>query len=172
MCKFLHGLFLFTAMPFLINHVHKNSMGLNRLINSFLDFWRKRQPENDILTPDSYPQISKRQLERKILEIAKRNTLPDSGKSCYYVHQSLLGKYEMELEQTKDIHIPADTKNTSPKSHNPTSTKNVFVGFKPCDKNTVDSKNVTKSVLLKDGGQFSAATELGGIKKKEVILIS
>ena len=85
-------------MPLLINFVHKNSFGMSKLILKFLDIWDKKRNDNGDQGGAVHAKISKRQLERKILEIAKRDAIGDNGKSCYIVHEHILQQYGCEFE--------------------------------------------------------------------------
>ena len=85
-------------MPHLIKFVHKNHLGLNKLIIKFLDIWNKGRSDADSEDASARAKISKRQLERKILEIAKREPIAENGKSCYLVHRQILDQYNIELE--------------------------------------------------------------------------
>ena len=93
-------------MPLLINHVHKSSSGLNKLISTFLELWdKKRNMDCTEASPSqTQPRISKRQLERKILEISKREALTDSAKTCYIVHSHIMERYKSELDTLKGVH--------------------------------------------------------------------
>ena len=93
----MQALFLL-AMPKLIDLVHKNSAGLNRLVNTFLEMWDKERSENGDQTASTFPRISKRQLEKKILEIAARDNFGENGKSCYMVHKHILENYKTDLD--------------------------------------------------------------------------
>lgn len=92
-------------MPLLINHVHKSSSGLNKLISTFLEFWDKRRNTGctEVSPTQTQPRISKRQLERKILEIAKREALTDSAKTCYVVQSHIMERYKTELDTLKSV---------------------------------------------------------------------
>ena len=96
-------------MPHLIKFVHRNHLGLNKLIIRFLDIWNKTKSDTDSEDASARAKISKRQLEKKILEIAKREPIGDNGKSCYLVHRQILDQYNIELEIMK---------NGSPKEEN------------------------------------------------------
>ena len=85
-------------MPLLINFVHKNSLGMSKLIIKFLDIWNKRREGNGNDT-SAGARISKRQLEKRILEIAKRDGATENSKSCYLVHQQIWDQYKQELEK-------------------------------------------------------------------------
>ena len=93
-------------MPLLINHVHKSSSGLNKLISTFLVLWDKKRNLGctEASPSQTQPRISKRQLERKILEIAKREALTDSAKTCYIVHSHIMERYKPELDTLKRVH--------------------------------------------------------------------
>ncbi|XP_065059859.1 chromatin assembly factor 1 subunit A-A-like [Rhopilema esculentum] len=86
------------AMPKLIDLVHKNSAGLNRLVNTFLEIWDKERSKNSDQRASTLPRISKRQLEKKILEIAARDNFGENGKSCYMVHKHILENYKTDLD--------------------------------------------------------------------------
>ena len=76
-------------------------MGLNKLTIKFLDIWRKSGCDTDSQDASSRAKISKRQLERKILEIAKRASIGENGRSCYFVHRHVLDQYKNELDVLK-----------------------------------------------------------------------
>eukprot|EP00794_Sanderia_malayensis_P009620 gene9620-10603_t len=99
------------AMHLLINHVHKSTSGLNKLTITFLDFWKRRQPQDETVV--SYPQISKRQLEKKILEIAKRDFSRDCNKMCYFVHKDILDRYAAKLEDCQDDEMTGSLSQTN-----------------------------------------------------------
>ena len=105
-------------MPLLINHVHKSSSGLNKLISTFLELWDKKRNigSTEASPSQTLPRISKRQLERKILEIAKREPLTDSARTCYVVQFHIMERYKTELDTLKSVqqspsnHLPGEVR--------------------------------------------------------------
>ena len=89
-------------MPLLVNFVHKNHLGLNKLVIKFLAMWNKDRSDTSNHDTVTHAKISKRQLERKILEIAKRDSIGENGKTCYSVHPHILETYTNELDLIKN----------------------------------------------------------------------
>ena len=89
-------------MPLLVNFVHKNHLGLSKLVIKFLAMWNKDGSDTSNHDTVTHAKISKRQLERKILEIAKRDSIGENGKTCYSVHPHILENYKNELDLIKN----------------------------------------------------------------------
>lgn len=108
-------------MPDLIRHVHYNTSGLAKLIKTFQMYWEgvvegkvginsgSRDPSPDEASPptavtkendgEKTCRISKRQLEKKIQQIAVKEVRPPSTKNTWYVHESILEKYKIDSKQ-------------------------------------------------------------------------
>ena len=114
-------------MPSLIKFVHGNTDGLTKMINVFRKTWTlESMKDNSKVLESDWQQhcvISKRQLERRILEMARKERRPILPKARWYVHQSVLAKYKME-----DITLPTDVH--SRKESEPSSVSNVTQNIK------------------------------------------
>ncbi|KRX43603.1 hypothetical protein T05_13613, partial [Trichinella murrelli] len=73
-------------LPDLINMVHGSKAGLQKIVDAFLE-------KCSSMNIDEIP--SKRQTEKKIREIAKRELLPGSSTSCWVVSDELVEKYNL-----------------------------------------------------------------------------
>ena len=120
-----------SAYPDLIRLVNGNVMGLPKLIIEFREFWRLKEEGKNPLeeslmmdTPDEEKaeadspregrspdkevkkySISKRQLEKSIKEIAVYEKRSTFKKTCWYVNDDVIQKYEM-----KDLTVPTQWK--------------------------------------------------------------
>lgn len=87
------------AMPALITLVHCNTTGLHKLIQMFRKEWTMQAKKEETVLESNWEnhcQISKRQLERKITTIAKKERRSIMPKARWYVHDSILAQYKME----------------------------------------------------------------------------
>ena len=129
-------------MPDLICMVHHNTAGLVKLIKTFQLHWgtvlQSRMGTNpgskDLSLVGVSPQavvaresecentsrISKRQLEKKIQQIAVKEVRAPSTKSTWYVHDSIIQQYKINLTQLAPL-LPATPKsqNSTEKSSSP-----------------------------------------------------
>ncbi len=114
------------AVPDLIRLIHKSSIGVSRIIKTFRMHWgakkltpppsnqttpTKASKEFDMMTspktlssPDNSnlenaSGISKRQLEKKIHEIAVKEYRPPNHRRCmWYVHETVMTKYSIDSD--------------------------------------------------------------------------
>lgn len=116
------------AMSDLIRFIHKNPMGMNKIIKTFRTHWgavkMEDTPVKDTLLPDipnqelerivSTPKttktplqfqeyenscgISKRQLEKKVQVIAVKEYRTPINRPAWYVHQEILRQYGLDQE--------------------------------------------------------------------------
>lgn len=117
-------------MPELIRYVHNSTAGLAKLVKTFQTYWEdvlqgkvgtnsgSQDPSPEVASPptavnDSEKtfRISKRQLEKKIQQIAVKEVRGPSTKNTWYVHASILEKYK--IDSTQLAPLPPLT----PKSH-------------------------------------------------------
>ena len=117
-----------TAMPELIRLVHGSAMGVGRLIKTFRVHWGRKVltsssessssnlSEPILETPNSHQKdttkyenasgISKRQLEIKIQSIAIKESRPPHSKPVWYVHDSVLQRYGIDLQEITPLVSP------------------------------------------------------------------
>lgn len=117
-------------MPDLIRHIHNNVSGLAKLVKTFQTHWEgvlqgkvgtnsgSQDPSPEVTSPparenecDKTCRISKRQLEKKIQQIAVKEVRAPSTRNTWYVHESILEKYK--IDSTQLAPLPPLT----PKSH-------------------------------------------------------
>lgn len=137
MCAVCHS----TAMPDLIRLVHHSTIGLVKLIKTFQTHWgtvlqqqrtskdhqiigSKQSTISELSPPtqgaemkegerENKSGISKRQLERKIQQIAIKEIRPPSTKNTWYVHHSVLRQYNMNSTQMTPLSLlPPTPKST------------------------------------------------------------
>lgn len=108
-------------MPDLIRLIHKSSIGVNKIIKTFRTHWGAKVsinspnpvPPAEDKPVDSTPKstnptqmqeyanasgISKRQLEKKIQAIAKKEVRVPMGRPVWYVHESVMKQYGLSQE--------------------------------------------------------------------------
>ena len=108
-----------TAMPFLIKMIHGNDIGLQKFIRLFRKRWTLETKKEGVSEEnwESHCTISKRQVERKVTGIAKKELRPSIPKPRWYVHSNILASYKLE-----DIALPVNgfvTTNPKEKSLSP-----------------------------------------------------
>ncbi|KRX28319.1 hypothetical protein T07_4706, partial [Trichinella nelsoni] len=82
----LHYFIFVSVLPDLINMVHGSKAGLQKIVDAFIE-------KCSSMNIDEIP--SKRQTEKKIREIAKRELLPGGSTSCWVVSDELVEKYNL-----------------------------------------------------------------------------
>lgn len=119
-------------MPELIKLIHGNTAGLNKLISQFRKQWTSKCLGRAITDEevDEKSPISKRQLEKKIQNIATKERRFDRLR--WYVHNHILGSFGLENLQEADglnsSDVSADTVKT-PVSHYTTTTTPSIMQF-------------------------------------------
>ena len=91
--------YLFTAMPLLIKHVHGSKLGINKLVQNFLQEWDARSSPDGNNSVNDRQKISKRQVEMTIKSSAKKDGIVSSNKSRYIVHRDILERFGISLEK-------------------------------------------------------------------------
>ena len=110
----------FVAMPALITLLHGNASGLLKLVQIFRKKWTMQVKKDETVSESSWEEhcpISKRQLERKITTIAKKERRSTMPKARWYVHHHILAQYKMEdIPLLKNGSIGCHIEQTSPVS--------------------------------------------------------
>lgn len=105
-------------MPALITLLHGNTCGLHKLIQMFRKNWTMQVKKDETVSESSWEEhcpISKRQLERKITTIAKKERRSVIPKVRWYVHDHILAHYKMEdTPLLKNGYIGCHNEQTSP----------------------------------------------------------
>lgn len=118
----------FAAMPDLIRFVHGSPLGLQRVIKEFRQLWGAKKASKTVasdgentLTAKDTPTaacgkenvdystvcgISKRQLESKIQQIAKKESRPPDYKHRFYVHRDIFNKYGLDPAALAVVPVP------------------------------------------------------------------
>lgn len=105
-------------MPSLIKLVHGNTAGLHKLICMFRKKWtlETKEGETSETNWEEHCVISKRQLERKITTIAKKEIRSTMPKARWYVHNRVLTQYNMEdISLPSNGHLVYQNEKTSPR---------------------------------------------------------
>ena len=94
-------------MPFLIQMIHGNEAGLQKLIRLFRKQWtlRTKEEEEDVSEENwqSHCTVSKRQVEKKITSIANKELRSSLPKLRWYVHSKILAFYKLENIAVNDL---------------------------------------------------------------------
>ena len=115
-------------MPDLIRFVHGSSLGLLRIVKEFRQLWGAKKASKmaasdggNTLAAKETPSaacgkenvdystvcgISKRQLESKIQQIAKKESRPPDYKHRFYVHRDILDKYGLDPAALAVVAMP------------------------------------------------------------------
>ena len=143
-------------MPDLIRLVHHSTVGLMKLIKTFQTHWAtvvrskagassatpachdrrsssvssEASPQVVILKEGEGSGISKRQLERKIQQIAVKEIRPPSAKNMWYVHESVLKQYNMDSSKLLVPLLPQANQNSTEYSSHPEAPFSTPVGHK------------------------------------------
>ena len=86
------------AMPFLISMLHGNEAGLKRMIQLFRKSWTMKSKTNTEVTEENWElhcTISKRQVEKNINNIARKELRLPNSKAQWFVHSNILELYNM-----------------------------------------------------------------------------
>ena len=141
------------AVPDLIRIMHKSSIGVARIIKTFRVHWgakklqssqttpitadtRAEDSSNIPKSPNSSPpdnsnlenasRMSKRQIERKIHEIAVKASRPPTSRPRWYVHDEVLAKYNIDPDNFTPLTLhtsPQDKANSDLSKKAPTTTQ-------------------------------------------------
>ena len=87
------------AMPFLIQMIHCNEAGLQKLIRLFRKQWTLKTKKEEHVSEENWQShctVSKRQVEKKITSIANKELRSSLPKSRWYVHSKILAFYNLE----------------------------------------------------------------------------
>ena len=92
-------------MVFLLKLVHGNSTSVRQMIAEFKTYWCQYVEINKL--KDVRATISKKQLIKKIQNIASKGNNPQLGKLCYTVNTDILEKYGVpDLELASGLIYP------------------------------------------------------------------
>ena len=146
-------------MPDLIKMVHRNQMGLKKLVDMFREHWARVNPAK-VASPNTkelsspadvnvtHPSgISKRQLEQKICSIATKETRPGSNKAQWWVSGDVLKQYKLAEEDL--VPLINEPRNSPVERKTPQGMKDIKQFFKASNTNTPVRK-VVRSLSLTD----------------------
>lgn len=101
-------------MVFLLKLVHGNSTSVRQMIAEFKTYWCQYVKINELQNVRS--NISKKQLIKKIQNIASKGNNQQLGKLCYTVNTDILAKYgvpDLELASGLTYPVPKEKGNAS-----------------------------------------------------------
>ena len=145
------------AMPFLIQMIHCNEAGLQKLIHLFRKQWTlKTKKEEEHVSEENWQShctVSKRQVEKKITSIANKELRSSLPKPRWYVHSKILAFYKLENIAVNGLAYANSEKSTCmpPRAKSPilASLANVKNSFEKA--NEERTKELSQTVQNTDG---------------------